>query len=429
ADKEQAEGKPAVTLMTMHNAKGLEFPVVFIPRCVDKSWGNKREFSKIKLPPNLIHFQKEHDAIEDERRLFYVAVTRAKNKVIVSYARQYGSGEQIAEKQPSQFIDEASGNIFKGELQDELSVNNNLDFLEKALKPVPMADSEVDFLQTKLQDYKLSVTNLETYLNCPAQFKWAHLYQLPKAKNKYMALGTAFHFALEKFFTQFHDNQRLPDKQVLLDEYKNALEYEVLSHQEYEEMLGIGFDGLGGYFDNWQNSMTAPLAAELNFSARQVMFGDARITGKIDKIEPLDNDKSQGNKRIVFGQIVPVRVVDYKTGKVRTENEIMGKTKSADLAMFRQILFYRILTRQDYDFSRRFEMAEGQIDFVQGKDGVYKKINVPFGADDITNMEQTITDVWNKIMSLDFTPLPEKQKCEACPYRDLCQAGKLITND
>ncbi|HLD25969.1 MAG TPA: ATP-dependent helicase, partial [Candidatus Andersenbacteria bacterium] len=97
--------KAAVRLMTAHKAKGREFQHVFIMRLRDKHWGNVRERARVELPPGLLR----HDLVpgqsgnEDERRLFYVALTRAKQRLYLSYAHLDAAGREQAE---SQFVRE-----------------------------------------------------------------------------------------------------------------------------------------------------------------------------------------------------------------------------------------------------------------------------------------------------------------------------------
>src|ERR1035437_3039228 len=87
------DGKNAVTLLTIHSSKGLEFPVVFVTGSEEDIFPLSNKFSS--------------DAtLEEERRLFYVALTRAKVKVYISHARsRYRFGE-VAYQSRSRFIDE-----------------------------------------------------------------------------------------------------------------------------------------------------------------------------------------------------------------------------------------------------------------------------------------------------------------------------------
>ncbi|MEK7453051.1 MAG: ATP-dependent helicase [Patescibacteria group bacterium] len=92
--------KRGVRVMTAHKSKGLEFEYVFITKAVDKNWGNRKNMDKIKLPTNLLQISSklEFEKNEDERRLFFVALTRAKKKAYITYADEYSSGKSIQEK-------------------------------------------------------------------------------------------------------------------------------------------------------------------------------------------------------------------------------------------------------------------------------------------------------------------------------------------
>ena len=99
----------AVHLMTAHKSKGLEFDHVYITNLVDGHWGNKREMRKFKLPMYENHLA-EFDAIDDERRLLYVALTRARKEITLTYAKESEDGRP---QMPSQFLTEISVELIK----------------------------------------------------------------------------------------------------------------------------------------------------------------------------------------------------------------------------------------------------------------------------------------------------------------------------
>jgi DNA helicase-2/ATP-dependent DNA helicase PcrA len=77
----------AVTLTTAHKSKGLEWNTVFIYRFTDRTWGNKIDRSLLRLPADVLEFASvDTDPNAEDRRLFYVALTRAKRNIIITYA-------------------------------------------------------------------------------------------------------------------------------------------------------------------------------------------------------------------------------------------------------------------------------------------------------------------------------------------------------
>jgi len=392
--------KEGVRIMTAHRSKGLEFKYVFITRVVDKNWGNRRSMDKIKLPENLLESSSklEIEKNEDERRLFFVALTRAKKKAYVTYSEEYGKNENKKEAVISQFAEEIDEK-FKSSIDEEGDLVNMEEFLEKRLEePETRETDEKEYLKTLLKDYKLSTTNLETYLKCPKSFKYKHLMRIPEAKNKSMAMGTAFHKALERFFLEFKNSGKLPGPELLTSAYKAAIKKEILTKRDLEELEETGIEGLKGYFDEYQADMKIPEAVEYNFSTHDVFLENAHLTGKIDKIEKLNE--------------TDVKVIDYKTGKIKSENEISGNTKNSDGRLKRQIVFYKIICDLDERF--KYTMTQGELDFVQGRDGKYKKALVSFSDQDIAELKESILKVYNDIMDLKFECLDPSGTCDTC---------------
>ncbi len=393
--------KDGVRVMTAHRSKGLEFEYVFITKTIDKNWGNRRLMDKIKLPENLLEASSKLsiEKNEDERRLFFVALTRAKKQAYLTYAQEYGKNETKKEAVVSQFAEEIDKK-YKNEITKENDVKDLEEFLDKKLKESEVQKTEeTEFLKSILKDYKLSITNLETYLQCPKKFKYKHLIRIPEAKNKHMAMGTAYHKALERFFLEFKNSGELPAAEFLISAYKTALKKEILTKRDFDELEEIGVLGLLGYLEEYKDEMKIPEAIEYNFSGHEVFLENAHLTGKIDKIEKINNTDD-------------VKVIDYKTGKVKSDNEIAGNTKNSDGRLKRQIVFYKILCDLDEKF--KYKMTQGELDFVQGKDGKYKKALVSFSDKDVAELKEKIVEVYEKIMNLEFACADKKGYCDEC---------------
>jgi DNA helicase-2/ATP-dependent DNA helicase PcrA len=393
--------KDGVRVMTAHRSKGLEFEYVFITKTIDKNWGNRRVMDKIKLPENLLDasLKLSIEKNEDERRLFFVALTRAKKYAYLTHAQEYGKNETKKEAVVSQFVEEIDKK-YKNEITKENDEKDLKEFLDKKLKESEVQKTEEnDFLKSILKDYKLSITNLETYLQCPKKFKYKHLIRIPEAKNKHMAMGTAYHKALERFFLEFKNSEKLPKPKLLTSAYKTALKKEILIKRDFDELEDIGVLGLKGYLEKYKDEIKIPEAVEYNFSNHEVFLEDAHLTGKIDKIEKI-NDTND------------VKVIDYKTGGIKSDNEIAGNTKNSDGRLKRQIVFYKILCDLDEKF--KYTMIQGELDFVQGRDGKYKKALVSFSDDDVSELKEKIIDVYEKIMNLKFECTSDEGHCDEC---------------
>ena len=210
----------AVKLLTAHKAKGLEFEYVFIYRCIDKKWGNFVHRNLIKLPENILEnvdiSKKEKN--EDERRLFYVALTRAKKEVLITYADEYTSGSYKSEKVPSMFLSEIDKK-FKKKVNTKKFQKKIGEKIKNQLKLEDSEESQInqeDFLNSLLSSFKLNVTAFNTYLKCPYKFKLNNVLRTPRAKSVYLSFGSSVHKALERFFKRYKKTDKVPPSNLFV---------------------------------------------------------------------------------------------------------------------------------------------------------------------------------------------------------------------
>lgn len=395
----------AVRLMTAHKAKGLEFAHVFIIRAHDRHWGGVPERTRIALPAGIV----THDPVqgvpqnEDERRLFYVAVTRAKQQVYVSYARL---GDQRRERVASLFVREIPGGLVKefDTTETEDAAWQRLQTLRLAAVPVGLADDVRAWLAERLTRYRMSVTHLNNYLECPRLFYYRNLLRVPAAKTKHMAFGTAVHNALRDLFMALNDTGALPPREELLGRLSYHLDREVLTDQERADCVALGHEALGAYYDHYQRDFVQRSLSEYSFRQHGVHVDNLPLAGQLDKIEFLSDTRAN--------------VVDYKTGN---PDNAYSHAKPGG-KYHRQLVFYRLLC----DASPRFpyEMASGEIDFVQKsrRSGSFVKRRYEISDDEVAELKDTIRRVWGEIQELRF--LDDGAGCGECEY---CRpAGVLV---
>ncbi|MBN2016485.1 ATP-dependent helicase [Candidatus Dojkabacteria bacterium] len=407
----------AVKLLTAHKAKGLEFNHVFITKCIDKKWGNNVTREHIKLPKEILESEdRQKEKNEDERRLFYVALTRAKKQVYITYSEKYQSGGFSREAVPSMFITEIDRQFVKQIATTEF---------EKALKDkigeqlkLPSSNKSVlkeeDFLQSIIANMKLSVTALNNYLKCPYKFKLNNILRTPRAKPVYLSFGTAIHKALENYFKEFKKQKKAPQKTLLIQEYAKALKKELLTKEDYSTLLTRGQKVLDEYYKNNMNSFKEPLYNEYSFGFRKVYLNNIPLSGKVDKIEWVDKDRKH------------VKVIDYKTGSPKSKGEIEGKTKTSDGDLFRQILFYKLLSSLDRNFN--YEVVTGEFDFVESKGGrKAKKETYNYSIDEIEDLKDIVRSNMEKIRNLEFERTKEYRHCQNCDFRNHCWPDGIPT--
>lgn len=388
----------AVRLMTAHKSKGLEFEHVFIMNCVDKHWGNARKVERLKLPSGLLKDDPTasvQEQNEDERRLFYVAMTRAKHQLYLSYSKNNQNGKPQV---PSLFLNEIG--------EDHLKVMNSTAIEDEALArlqtiflEVPRPDhteEEQEFARGLLQNYTMSVTHLNNYLKCPRLFYYRNLLRVPSAMNKHAAFGSAIHDTLFHFTTA-HKKSGLPSEAELLSEFESQLKKQILSEQDYEQALALGLETLADFYHSFHEQFSTNVEAEYDFSGQGIHLDGIPLTGKLDLIE-FSGDKAH--------------VIDYKTGNPDTKAEQLRP----DGDYHRQIVFYQLLC----DLAPRFpkKMESGEIFFLQKskKDDRFKRHRITVNAEDLENLKTTIKDTFEDIQNLKFLNPDEWACCGECDY-------------
>ena len=404
----------AITLTTAHSAKGLEWDYVFIYRLIDTHWSNHQSRQLFKLPPNLItHLAPtSQEKLEEERRLFYVALTRARRHLYLSFADSYSLNHQSRLAVPSPFIYELD-QAHLHSLSPQISPSQLKQQFQLLLQPSFSSDNTEDeaYLRHLLQNFSLSPTALNTYLTCPYKFKLNNLLRVPRSKKPYLAFGTAIHSALETFFSHFNRTQQLPPQSFLLNHFEQALQREILTPKEFKHRLQKGKQILSAYYQLHQADFQPSLFNEKKFS--QVKFGDFRLTGKVDRIEWLDASQNL------------VRLVDYKTGQPKSRSYIEGKTKSSSGDLKRQLVFYQLLV----DLDPRFHLTVGEVelDFVAAPHLSHKsgKQRFTISRQEIDQLKQLLHQVLTDIYTLKFPRTSDLSQCDQCELKDYCWPNGL----
>lgn len=398
--------KGKVRLMTAHRSKGLEFNTVFIVGAYDGHWGGKKTRELLKLVPAVFgnNLVEESDKDADERRLFYVALTRARQEVLISYSKLSESGrEQLS----SQFVNE-----IKAELKEEV---NTADWAENYKQNKEIIFSTTDktgehslhdqeFIKEIFLKQGLSVSALNNYLDCPWRYFYRNLIRLPEAQNKTQLYGIAVHAALADAFRLIKERDITVDS--LLASFKTHLNKLPLTKNDYAEVLAKGQKALTGWWETYHEGWNNNVLTEFKISG-VLLTPEIRLTGVLDKIE----FTGEGNK---------VRVVDYKTKQPMSRNAIMGETQTDDDGnYFRQLVFYKLLL-DNYENSK-YQMHDGVIDFIEsGDNGKYKQESFEIKLEDVTELETVIKQAAEEILTLAFWDKRcDDKKCEYCTLREL----------
>lgn len=321
-----------VQLMTFHGSKGLEFDTVYIIKALDK----RAMPDAIALPFNSFN---DGDN-EDERRLLYVAITRAKKEchisshVIDAQGKEKNASSLIADISDIEHVDMTA---WEGShMQDIVDF-----FAEEQNHVASLMDRE--YITKLFFSKQLSVSALNNYMESPLKYFFRNLVALPEARSHFLDFGNLIHETLELYFDAAMRGMEIPDLQVLKTSFENVLERNTY-YAEFEER---GWNILEAYVKNYHKEFTIPSDNEKRVSGISFgTFGDHELllSGVVDKIT------REGDGRFT--------VWDYKTGRAYSD---MDKTRKEKLK--RQATFYKILLRDA--FGGKYDFARAIFDFIE----------------------------------------------------------------
>ncbi|MBI2577273.1 MAG: ATP-dependent helicase [Candidatus Wildermuthbacteria bacterium] len=405
------EASEGVRLMTAHKSKGREFDYVFIIKANQGKWGGKRMPKQFTLPADtrLASSMEEDD---EERKLFFVALTRARKEVIISFAKENDEGRM---QLPSRFLEELGDGIKIVEnvptkaqsVKEEILLRD----IKEPKKP-PLEDKK--FLRETFLGKPFSATALNNYIECPWKYFYINLVGIPVVRTKFQAYGTAVHETLKDFFDAFKKDGDTT-KEYLLSRFDRQLSKQMLNEEDFNRLEERGKKSLSGYYDFYypvwiKNTLNEFIIPEVALDA------NTQLTGKLDKIEILPDG-------------LLINVVDYKAAKPLSRNQIEGRVGNANgpprlageaSAYKRQLVFYKLLV--DKFFAGKYKMVSAELDFIEPNErGYYKKERFEITAGEVKELEELIKKVVGEIMNFAFWDKSCGVKdCQFCALR---QAG------
>ncbi len=395
------EAPGRVKLMTVHASKGREFPYVFMPRLTDSAWSTRSRPEHFYVPDIL----SGANELEDERRLLYVGLTRAKEHAILSYSLSRDDGRPEAPMPLLEDLDPA--------LVEE--VTNTEESLDPLLMPDPRGDAkraahaagkpsdeDLKTLREAFFMQGMSPTALNNYLDCPWKYFYVNLLRLPEAENKFMLYGTAIHAALKAYADRRMRGEEM-GVDYLVSTFKRTLSRSALTTKDIDELEMKGTKALTVWLQQnahqWPQKAEAELPIEI---VTTVAGGELKLRGNLDRVDTLSNGT--------------VRVIDYKTGKHKSRNEIMGTTATGNGDYYRQLTFYKMLLAGT-DPART--MSEGVIEFVEPNEkGELRTESFEITDAEVTELKALIEKSAQEILALSFWNNPCQEKdCIWCELR------------
>lgn len=391
---------------TVHAAKGLEFDTVFLADVSTKAWNDRGKRDLIRLPSAIVDAVSiRSEALEDERRLFYVGVTRAKNQLVCTYPRADESGR---EQLPCQFISEIADTV------SDVRVITAADHIAKVVKTTftqpatqALTDQELRLIRELVTTRPFSFTAYKAYKLCPQQYLLNSLLRFPTTIEPRLVYGSVLHTALELFYKKYKNRQKLPK----LPELLGFVDQAIRSVEEFSGRNAIirqAKELLTAYYQRLEFPHI-PVGVEYSLTNHHVLLEDIWLTGKFDRLDPIDPVART------------VRIVDYKTGaQAKTRNDIEGKTKSSDGALRQQLVFYSLLASLDRHFP--YQATEFALLFLDD-DHTFRQETFSVTADERDELAKDIIATYQEILTrTDFVHEREEfdRGCEVCElFREL----------
>ncbi|MCB9805949.1 ATP-dependent helicase [Candidatus Nomurabacteria bacterium] len=385
-----------VKLMTAHKSKGLEFEAVYIFDATRKKWEKRRGVPSITLP-----IKDYKGDVNDERRLFYVAMTRAKKHLYISSSLTDWQGR---EQEKTQFLAEVGfGNL---KITDTKKFEeNNLDklflFIKKSEEEKSFWNKE--YLKQRFLESKLSVTALNNYVKCPVRYLFRNLIRLPSDYTPSLLFGDLIHKSLESFFDESKKSEKILSKEELIKIFEEKIDNSSMYGNEYKRYKKRGEELLSEYFDQYNKEWSINISNEENISRDFILDNEEKITlhGIIDKICFVDK----------YGE-GDIEIVDYKTGRTYSD-----KGKEDREALKRQIIFYHLLL--DGYKEGKLHIKKATLDFLEkNKKGNFEPYNVDVSEEDRENLKETINQMAKEVTSGEFIEKGcGKRECQFCQLK------------
>ena len=387
----ETPGQDAVRLMTAHAAKGLEFKHVFLLRANSNSFPASYRESMVEFPREL----RDPDSVgpeddralhdQEERRLFYVAMTRARD-TLAMYAKR-GTGQK--DPTPAGYLrDLLKDSTLKAVLRHRSAREFQTDLFGQAASPASILSQWVELPPASDLSARLSASAVQSYETCPLQFKLEREWKIPGEVPAAMQYGASIHRVLRTYYDSVRFGRTMSDEE-LLDLFRSDLRDAHLTdpyqHELYENQ------GIGQLREFLRACRVVPALDVVHTEEFfEIKIGETTIVGRIDRM-----DKAADGK---------IAITDYKTGKPQSQED-------ADNSL--QLSIYALAARTKWAYSvdrLAFHNLEDNSRAVTHRND-----------SQLQEARLKVEEVASKIAAGDFKPTPGFH-CRLCAYHSLCPA-------
>jgi DNA helicase-2/ATP-dependent DNA helicase PcrA len=412
----------AVAVLTVHKAKGLEFPVVFMTGLVDGRFPARTRREQLALPVALVHevLPEGDPRVQEERRLFYVGMTRARDELVLTHAADYGGKRS---RRVSQFVLEAldlATSAAAGAAADVAAHSplERLSAFEPKAEPVGQDNAGREPVEGPLS---LSFYQVDDYLTCPLKYKYVHILRVPIAPHHAIVYGSALHKAVQEFHRLGSRGQTMSEDELLAT-FDRAWSNEGFLTREHEEArLEAGRAALRRFREEQLRPGTVvPAYVEREFSF--VLDGD-RIRGRMDRVDierlPAAATHDGVGERQQADEVTPalpglhperVTITDYKSSDVR--DPVRARERAGDsLQLQIYAMAYQAETGRLPDALQLWFLESGLVGRIEPEE---KRLD---------KARESIRRAAVGIRARRYEATPDYMSCGYCAFRDVCPAS------
>lgn len=417
-----------IQLMTAHGSKGLEFEHVIIIGANSNKWEDARGYNRtFTLPPNLTLSQVENK-VEDERRLFYVSLTRAKKEALISYSENQLNGKPATQ---SRYVTEIKDGGHYSEYKYDVSAQLRKDFLVSQFIPSP----EISYtfppqIDSIIEETILNPSGINKYLNCPVAYYYENVLRVPQGRTAPMGFGNAVHKCLERSFQLASGKEDyFPSFEEVLLEFEKAMKnyHSHFTPQEFAYHLEHGQQKLRPYYEYHVSEWKKIPKSEMEKKVNNIEIDGIPVSGVFDRVDFLSDH---------------IKIVDYKTGsvtngisklkppennadelkvKLKEQNDpeerkkLRKKINGGDY--WRQLVLYKLMSEASSEISRPFGSVS--ISFIESDskpDKYNQKLVIKPEYEAI--VKNQIQHCYTQIRSKIFGPGCGRDDCEWCTIQN-----------
>jgi DNA helicase-2/ATP-dependent DNA helicase PcrA len=410
----------AVAVLTVHKAKGLEFPVVFLPGMVAGRFPIVGRGESLPVPAGVGRGAPAtpESALAEERRLCYVAMTRARDELILSHAADYGGARA---RRVSPFVLEAldlpAASGVPGAGARSSTPSERLATFEANAIRVGIPDGPIT------EPLSLSFYQVDDYLTCPLKYKFAHVLRVPLAPHHAIIYGAALHKAVQLFHNQQAKGLIMSESE-LAEVFESAWSNEGFISRGHEEArLESGRAALRRF----RTAQLAPDAVVPTYVEREFSFalGGDRVRGRWDRVD-IEPAEETGTRALVgpsptpsadvvsptLGMLGPERVTitDYKSSDVRDPAKARQRARDS-LQLQIYAMGYEAMTGRLPDAVALHFLESGLIGRVE------------VDPRRLARARARIARAAAGMRAREYEATPDYLACSYCAFRDICPSS------